>query len=1019
VKTEKFQKTCNVARSAKLGDQVGMGRIGALAIAALLATILNIAPARAQNAYVSNSGDDTVSVIATATNTVTGTISVGVNPIVVAVSPDGNTVYVANFGSNTVSVISAATNTVIGTINVRVEPFGLAMSPDGGKVYVANFGANTVSVIATTTNTVTATIGVGASPIGVIVTPDGSTVYVANYTNAGTVSVITTATDTVTATINVGSLPDSVAVTPDGSTVYVVNYAMAGTVSVISTASKTVTGTINVGNFPNGLAVTPDGSTVYVANDNSSGTVSVIATGTSAVTATISVGNLPNSVAITPDGSVAYVTNEASNNVSVIATATNTVSNSIGVGATPIRIAIGPVLQTLTVAETGSGSGQVTSSPVGINCSATSNQCAASFGNTSMVTLTASAGSGSSFTGWSGGGCSGTGACSVTMSQAQSVTATFIQIPSFMLSVAPGGSGSGTVTSNPSGINCGATCSASFQSGASVTLTAVPASGSVFAGWSGGGCVGTGACIVNLSANTSVTATFMTAPNVSLSITSAGSGSGTVTSNPLGINCGATCSAGFQPGTTVTLTATAAAGSSFAGWSGGGCSGPASCMITLNGDTAVVATFSTIPSFTLSITSLGSGSGTVTSSPSGINCGTICSASFQSGTLVALSPIAASGSVFAGWSGGGCGGTGACMITLSQATSVTASFATATQSTFPVTVSSPSNGTITSSPPGINCPGTCSFNFPVGTVVSLAYTPVSGFQFVGWNGACSGVGTCRVVVAQSEGVTGNFTPSNPSATNSSQLVAAVLPSSRSIQVGASATAFATIINSGSSIAPQCTIVPIGSLPLGFTYQTTDPATNAVIGNANTPIDIAAGASQSFVIALTPTSAIAPQAVNFAFAGANVAEAPDETGLNTLLFSASTTPVPDIVALVATAQNDGILHITGTTGANAFAVATVNLGASGAITAAASTSGGGVLLSPPTMCQTNPASGQCISPVGVTVPTTINAGDTPTFAVFGQANGAIPFDPANSRIFVQFTDGAGAVRGLTSVAVETQ
>src|SRR5580693_2427900 len=97
----------------------------------------------------------------------------------------------------------------------------------------------------------------------------------------------------------------------------------------------------------------------------------------------------------------------------------------------------------------------------------------------------------------------------------------------------------------------------------------------------------------------------------------------------------------------------------------------------------------------------------------------------------------------------------------------------------------------------------------------------------------------------------------------------------------------------------------------------------------------------------------------------------QVGLNTLLLSASTTAVPDVVALVATAQNDGILHITGTTGSNAFAVATVNVGASASITATANT-GAATLPLAISLCQTNPMSGQCISSIGSTVTTTINA-----------------------------------------------
>jgi len=99
------------------------------------------------------------------------------------------------------------------------------------------------------------------------------------------------------------------------------------------------------------------------------------------------------------------------------------------------------------------------------------------------------------------------------------------------------------------------------------------------------------------------------------------------------------------------------------------------------------------------------------------------------------------------------------------------------------------------------------------------------------------------------------------------------------------------------------------------------------------------------------------------------------------------------------------------------VATVNVGASSTITATANT-GSATLPLTITLCQTNPQSGQCISAIGPSVTFTDNANDTPTVAVFATANGTVPFDPANNRIFVEFMDPSGIVRGATSVAVTT-
>ena len=83
------------------------------------------------------------------------------------------------------------------------------------------------------------------------------------------------------------------------------------------------------------------------------------------------------------------------------------------------------------------------------------------------------------------------------------------------------------------------------------------------------------------------------------------------------------------------------------------------------------------------------------------------------------------------------------------------------------------------------------------------------------------------------------------------LLAAVLPSSRSVQVGTTATAFASLINAGSNTAIACALTLVTSLPATFTYQTTNPATNQVIGLRRVLSNVGAGATQSFVIALTP------------------------------------------------------------------------------------------------------------------------------------------------------------------------
>lgn len=124
-------------------------------------------------------------------------------------------------------------------------------------------------------------------------------------------------------------------------------------------------------------------------------------------------------------------------------------------------------------------------------------------------------------------------------------------------------------------------------------LTPAPDVSSIFAGWSGGGCTGTGACVFTVSANTSATATFNKRP-VNLAVTKSGTGNGLVASSPIGINCGADCGETYLYGDTIQLTATPDGFSSFSSWSGA-CTGSAGCTLTLNGDNVVTGNFNKIP----------------------------------------------------------------------------------------------------------------------------------------------------------------------------------------------------------------------------------------------------------------------------------------------------------------------------------------------------------------------------------------------------------------------------------------
>jgi DNA-binding beta-propeller fold protein YncE len=258
-----------------------------------------------------------------------------------------------------------------------------------------------------------------------------------------------------------------------------------------------------------------------------------------------------------------------------------------------------------------------------------------------------------------------------------------VQSPPATLSVFRSGTGSGSVLSSPAGIDCGETCAFEFPGDQLVTLAATADAGSEFIGWSGA-CTGTGSCQVTMSEARSVTARFELeegAPpptHFPLNVLLTGTGTGSVDSSPFGISCGTVCAGEFDSGEMVTLTATAAEGSEFTGWSGS-CSGVSACQVPIDEARSVGAEFTPEPpppppSFRLTVVKTGEGSGTVASARTGIFCGGKCERDYEEDEKVTLVPTPATGSKFAGWSGGGCAGIGVCRLTMNVARTVTARF---------------------------------------------------------------------------------------------------------------------------------------------------------------------------------------------------------------------------------------------------------------------------------------------------------------------------------------------------------
>jgi sugar lactone lactonase YvrE len=245
----------------------------------------------------------------------------------------------------------------------------------------------------------------------------------------------------------------------------------------------------------------------------------------------------------------------------------------------------------------------------------------------------------------------------------------------------------------------------------------------------------------------------------------------------------------------------------------------------------------------------------------------------------------------------------------------------------------------------------------------------------------------------------------------SPIVAAVLPGSRSVDIGTPtpvlATVFATMINTSNSDLAGCS-AELG----GMGYQTTDPATNALTGSPNQPVTIPAKGWQTFLLSFERTAEGKNRAP--VFFCQNATPAPITLGVNTVDLTFAYGPVADIIALSATTTDDGTLHLS--KGVGAFAVSTINAGTAESLTASVDTGMASLPLAI-SLCQTN-AFGECLAPPAASLPINFTGNATATFSVFATSTGPIPFAPAGSRIFVRFQDGGGYSHGSTSVAVTT-
>ncbi len=398
----------------------------------------------------------------------------------------------------------------------------------------------------------------------------------------------------------------------------------------------------------------------------------------------------------------------------------------------------------LNVVWNGQGTGSVGSAdPDGLACTKP-NECKKLYEYGTTVSLAALPGAGSNFVSWSGGGCGANVACEVTVTDTTYLVANFA-LNSYALTA--GAVGVGTVLCN------GAACPAQYLHGTPVTFSVEPGTGWELLSW-GGDCSGkpaAGTCALTITKATNVIANFRKR-QLAVSVTVSGSGSVAGA-----VPCASgVCNQQVEYGTELTLTAAAADGNNFAGWSGD-CGGTGSCVKTVTGPLSVTATFAPVVMGQASLALSKNGKGTVSSTPAGISCGPACggaSAQFAAGSTVTLNASHDNGYAFSSFSGCTSMGTTCQVAMTAPINSVTATF---TPNNYAVNVSAGGTGFGSVTATGINCGNgatDCSENRPFDSVLTLTVTPAASSTFVGWGGACSGVSsTCDLTVSSTSGMT--------------------------------------------------------------------------------------------------------------------------------------------------------------------------------------------------------------------------------------------------------------------------
>src|SRR5579863_6831235 len=309
---------------------------------------------------------------------------------------------------------------------------------------------------------------------------------------------------------------------------------------------------------------------------------------------------------------------------------------------------------TITSAVTGSGTATITDSDSLAGCTNVTS-CLADVGD--KITITATATSGNRLSGWSGGTCTGTATTCVINSLAAAETDTANFTKTITSTTATSGSGTATITDSDSLAGCTNVTSCLANVGDKITINATASSGNRFTGWSGGTCSGTATtCVINsLAAAETDTANFAKTITVSTAVT--GSGTATLSDSNSLAGCTNVTSCLADTGDTITITATAASGNRFSGWSGGTCSGTATTCVINSLAAAETDTANFTKTITITTATSGSGTATITDSDSLAGCTNVTSCLANVGDKITINATASSGNRFTGWSGGTCSGT--------------------------------------------------------------------------------------------------------------------------------------------------------------------------------------------------------------------------------------------------------------------------------------------------------------------------------------------------------------------------